>query len=180
MTDNKIFLRLLKQKDVNGMLEWMHDPDINKFFRFDAANMTEDKAKEFVEISIKDANEQKSFNYAIINDNDEYLGTISLKDIDWDAKTAEYAISLRRSAQGKGIATLATEKVLEIAFEQLNLNRVFLNVLSENKKAIHLYEKCGFVYEGEFRKHLYLKGELKDLKWYSVLKEEYVMEIGGV
>jgi len=48
-------------------------------------------------------------------------------------------------------------------------------VLAENKKAIHLYEKCGFVYEGEFRKHLFLKGKFRTLKWYSILREEYIL-----
>lgn len=179
MNDKQINLRPLKRDDVSGMLEWMHDPSVNCFFRFDAKNMTESKALAFVEQSLKEMDEQKSFNFAIVNEKDEYLGTISLKDIDWEAKVAEYAISMRSAVQGKGIATIATQRILEVAFEQLKLNRVFLNVLSENEKAIHLYEKCGFIYEGEFRKHLLLREKLKDLKWYSMLKEEYFWKYGA-
>ena len=44
MNENDIFLRTLQKSDVQGMLEWMHDKDINCFFRFDAENMTEEKA----------------------------------------------------------------------------------------------------------------------------------------
>lgn len=173
MDGSDISLRVLQKADAQGMLEWMHDKDINCFFRFDAENMTEEKAFKFIEDSIKDIEERKSYNFAITDTKNQYLGTISLKDVDWDARIAEYAISLRKSAQGRGIATIATKKLFEIAFEKLRLNRIFLNVLSENKKAIHMYEKCGFVYEGEFRQHIFLKGELKNLKWYSILKEEY-------
>ncbi len=178
MKEGQIDLRPLKQNDIQGMLEWMHDPEVNCFFRFDASNMTEAKAKAFVENSEKELNEKRSFNFAIVDENDEYLGTISLKDIDWGAKVAEYAISLRSVAQGKGTATIATKMILEFAFEQLKLNRVFLNVLSENEKAIHLYEKCGFIYEGEFREHLFLRGELRNLKWYSILRREYFEKRG--
>lgn len=173
MTGGDISLRVLQKTDVQGMLEWMHDKDINRYFRFDAANMTEDKAVKFIENANNDIAEKKSYNFAIADAKNQYLGTISLKEIDWEAKAAEYAISLRKSAQGKGIAAAATRKLFELAFDELKLNRIFLNVLSENKRAIHMYEKCGFKYEGEFRQHIFLKGEIKNLKWYAILKEEY-------
>ena len=59
------------------------------------------------------------------------------------------------------------------AFEKLNLERVYLNVLSKNIKSIIYCEKLGFKYEGEFKNHLYLKGNFENLKWYALLKEQY-------
>lgn len=179
MNETDISLRPLQSTDVEGILEWMHDKEVNIFFRFDAENMTAKKVTKFVEDSIKAMKEQKSYNFAIADAENQYLGTISLKNVDWNARTGEYAISLRKTAQGKGIGTIATKKLFVIAFEELMLNRIFLNVLSENKRAIHMYEKCGFIFEGEFRKHILLKGELKNLKWYSILKEEYKNMRGG-
>jgi len=166
-------LRKLEEKDVNGMLEWMHDPDININFRFDAESMTEEKALNFIAKANKDYDEGTAYNFAIADESDEYLGTISLKDINNTDKTAEYAISLRKKAQGKGVAVKATKKVLEYAFETLNLNKVYLNVLSYNTRAINLYEKCGFIYEGEFREHICIRGRYESLKWYGILKKDY-------
>ncbi len=174
-----MILRLLKEKDAAGMLDWMHDPKVNQFFRFDAKSMTEEKVKDFIKQSLIDAEQKKSFNFAITDDNDEYLGTISLKNIDWAAKTAEYAISMRKTAQGKGLATAATNELLQYAFEELGLNRVFLNVLYDNDKAIHLYEKCGFQYEGMFKNHVNIRGENKSLKWYAVMKEDWMVRMYG-
>lgn len=166
-------LRRLKEKDADGMLEWMQDPEIQKGFCFNAEEKDKAAVLSFIRHANIDLISGKDIHYAISNENDEYLGTISLKDIDMSNRKAEYAISLRRMAQGKGIAAEATQEVLRLAFEKYNLERVYLNVLSENKRAIHLYEKCGFVYEGEFRNHIFLRGEYKALKWYSMLKEEY-------
>jgi len=42
-----------------------------------------------------------------------------------------------------------------------------------------MYERIGFVYEGAFRKHLFLRGEYKTLKWYSILREEYLAKYVG-
>lgn len=47
---------------------------------------------------------------------------------------------------GKGIAQKATMLVLNYGFNPLNLQTIWLEVDSEHKSAVHLYEKCGFTY----------------------------------
>lgn len=171
-------LRPLELKDAEGMLEWMKDPDINRFFRFDADEMTIEDVNSFIKNAAEEFRKGTTRHYAVADAEDVYLGTISLKNIDLQAQNAEYAISLRSCAQGKGVGMEATKQILKIAFEELGLERVYLNVLSENTRAARLYEKAGFVCEGEFRKHLYLKGKLCSLKWYGMLKEEYEGSFG--
>jgi len=168
-------LRKLQKKDAEGMLEWMHDEEIQQNFRTDMLSRDYADALSFIENAVEKPEEGKNIHYAIVDEKDEYLGTISLKNVDLTAGKAEYAICLRRKAQGKGIAREATQELLRKAFEEFGLERVYLNVLADNEKAIHLYEKCGFCYEGEFRRHLFLNGEYRNLKWYGILKEEYEM-----
>lgn len=168
-----IKLRKLKMKDAEGMLEWMHDPLVQKQFKASMADKTRKNVLDFIQNSNTQPINGGTIHYAIADEADTYLGTISLKGISLTDKHAEYAISLRRCAQGHGVGYEATLKLLQIAFEQFNLERVYLNVLSENTSAIHLYEKCGFSLEGEFRNHLFLRGEYRTLKWYGILKEDY-------
>lgn len=166
-------LRALNKKDAEGMLEWMKNPQVCRFFRFNPEDVSIESVLRFIDDADTQLKCKTSINMAIVNDADEYLGTISLKNIDYCALNAEYAISLRVKAQGKGIASWATRRMLSIAFEELMLKKVYLNVLSDNENAIHCYEKIGFVCEGEFRKHIKLRGEMKSLKWYSMLSDEY-------
>ncbi len=166
-------LRKLEEKDADGMLEWMCDPEIQKNFRFIAENKTRQDMLNFIKEAEIRPVEGKSIHYAVVDENDEYLGTVSLKNVNMTAKNAEFAISLRRKAQGRGIGTAASKELLRLAFEQFGMERVYLNVLPENQKAIRLYEKIGFIYEGEFRKHLFFRGEYRSLKWYSMLREEF-------
>ena len=172
MTEMGYRLRWLEQKDCEGMLDWMHDPTINYLYTDKIKNATANSVSEFV----KDAEEQrkqgKTYHYAIVNEADEYLGTISLKNIE-PIKGAEYAISMRSAAQGKGIASWATKEILRIAFHELGLNRVYLNVLSDNEHANRFYVKNGFRYEGESKKSIQIGGEIKSLKWYAMLAEEF-------
>lgn len=169
----QVVLRRLRDEDASGMLEWMHDKDIQIKFQFAAADRTMEDVLKFIHTVSYKLEHGNSLHYAITEDGGEYLGTISLKNLDFKAKNAEYAIVLRKKAQGYGLAECATQEILSKAFEEIALERVYLNVLKENTRAIRLYEKSGFIYEGEFRNHLFLNGEYKTLKWYGMLKEEY-------
>jgi diamine N-acetyltransferase len=160
-----INLRQLQLKDTDGMLEWMYNAELMENFRFDASKMTREKAEEFI---LQSHNDLIDKHYAIVSDEDEYLGTISLKNIDQESKNGEYAIALRKKVIGTGAAREATKLLLEKAFFHLELEKVYLNVLSENKRAIRFYEKYGFVKEGEFKKHVFSNGRLQDLCWYAI------------
>ena len=48
-----------------------------------------------------------------------------------------------------------------------------LYVSTDNVGANKFYRKCQFVEEGVFRKHMSIKGSLSDIRWYSVLKDEF-------
>lgn len=165
-----ISLRKLKIKDLKYMLEWMNDPNIINNFRFDKSKTTEENVKNFIENS---QNDQLNLHYAIVNEFDEYLGTISLKKIDMTDFNAEYAIVLREKAIGKDIAKDATNALLNIAFNEIGLQKVYLNVLSDNIRAIKFYEKMLFKYEGEFKNHIFNNGKFMNIKWYSMLREDW-------
>ncbi len=161
-------LRTLKEKDADFMLEWMHDEEISRNFVFDAKSTTKEKALDFISKSQKD---NKNLHFAIADKNDEYLGTISLKNIDLKNKNAEYAIGMRKKAIGTGAAAFATKQIANYAFEKLNIEKVYLNVLSDNLRAVCFYEKMGFVYEGELIKHVIKDGEHKNLKLFALFND---------
>ncbi len=163
-----MLLRPLVPEDAPYMLEWMKDPQVNRFFRFDKNSVTLESCKKFIQNSFT----EKQRHYAITDDG-EYMGTISLKNISKDNKSAEYAIALRRTSQGKGLGTKASRALLSIAFNELNLNKVYLDVLSDNTIAKGLYEKVGFKKEGTLKQHIFIDNQPRDLDLYGILKEDY-------
>lgn len=177
-----ISLRELRIDDAMLMLEWMHDLEIQQMFKKNMLERTLEDAIEFCKNS-KIPNvirHGQSIHFAIVDDKeDEYLGTISLKNIDLENRNAEYAISTRKKIHGKGIAQKATELILEKAFENYKLHRVYLNVMADNYAAIHLYEKCGFKPEGEFREHIKRGDNFLNWKWYGILDDEYSKKKSG-
>lgn len=163
-------LRKLEQKDISYMIEWMHDPLVYCQYRTNFKDMTEDNARDFIESSLTD----KNINFAFTDSEDNYLGTISLKNISAIDHNAEYAIVTRRIAQGTDAAFNATIEILRYAFQNLSLHKVYLNVLEKNKRANRFYEKLGFIYEGKFAEHLFIRGEYYNINWYGMTKEHFL------
>ena len=78
-------LRKLKDKDAVFMLEWMHDGDVVEFLNGNFTSKTLDDCKNFIELSL---NDDKNSHFAVVSDTDEYMGTVSLKNIDKKLKRA--------------------------------------------------------------------------------------------
>lgn len=138
-------IRLLNPSDADAMFEWMQDPKITQWLSFDVGDKSLDDARHFIAKAM--LTDQKNKHYAIQTDNEkpEYVGTISLKNINHEIQTAEYAIVICSKFQGQGYAKKASEWLLQEAISRFNLKTVYLTVMKDNQSAIHLYEKLGFI-----------------------------------
>ena len=163
-------LRPLEIKDAEGMLEWMHDSNVCEFMQRDFASMTIDNCKGFIESS-RDMSED--MHLAAVNDDDEYMGTVSLKHIDRDAGTAEFAITFRRCAMGTGISAFAMKEIIKKGLCELGLDSVIWCVSRENLRANRFYEKNGYKkMECVPDKYKLLYPEWESMNWFEVKKGE--------
>lgn len=76
---------------------------------------------------------------------DREIGSVYLRDIDREKKTAEYGVFIgEEDALGHGYGVQAAKLMLEYGFENLHLEKIFLRVLEDNAGARKSYEKAGF------------------------------------
>ncbi len=132
-------IRKLKQKDAPFMLEWMHDPFVTRFLRVDFASKTIEDCKMFIELS---QNSHINMHMAVTDDNDIYMGTASLKNI--NNGMAEFAIVIRKEAMGEGYSRYVMEEIIRIGLDKLKLNLIYWFVSPENKRAVKFYDKNGY------------------------------------
>ena len=157
-------LRPLMEKDAPRMVEMMHDALTTQYLQIGGPGYTLDTALGFICVA---ADESQNLHRAVVDQEDVYQGSVSLKHIDCEKKEAEYAISMHPDAQGKGAAKAASAAILELAWS-LGLKRVYLNVLAENERANRFYQKFGFRYTHDSTMNFH--GEDKRLRWYEVTK----------
>lgn len=130
---------------------------------------TEEKNKQYWESCWRDTTRE---DYAILDDSGQHIGNCGLCSIDKKRKKCEIWIYIG-TEQGKGLGSVAVRKLIDRAFDELSLERVYLRVLSTNTLAARFYEKLGFVYEGRWRGDTIRGQERIDSLWYSMLRDEW-------
>lgn len=114
-----------------------------------------------------------SYEFAIFLNSNTYIGNVGLMNISTKHMTAEIGYFIDPAYWGLGFATEACNKVIELAFDQLGLNRIHAKTLVSNTSSIKVLEKIGFSFEGMFKKE-YRKGDdYYDINHYAMLKSEY-------
>lgn len=134
-------LRNLELKDATLMLEWMHDESVVGRLKGNFLEKTLADAESFILASL---NKEENIHLAIVSDEDEYMGTASLKNVDSESKSAEFGIAVRKSAMGRGYSWYGMEEIIRLAFEKYGLESVYWCVSRENERAVRFYDKHNF------------------------------------
>lgn len=87
------------------------------------------------------------------------IGVIQLIDIHRVHRSAELTIRIGDERyQGKGLGTEAIGLATRFAFDDMNLQRLWLRVFHTNGRAIKAYQNAGFEIEGTLRRAAFIKG----------------------
>jgi len=103
---------------------------------------------------------------------DQLLGTVSLRRYVRDRR-AELGYWLVASAWGDRLATEATRALVDFGFRELQLARIYAQVLAGNRASMRVLEKLGMVNEGVKRQHIRKERRLHDVVLYGLLRDEW-------
>ena len=159
-------LRKLQEKDATFMLEWMHDESVVEFMGANFAEKTLRDCKKFIEWA---QNNDEDLHLAIVDDADEYMGTVSLKHINKEEKIAEFAITVRKKTMGKGYSAYGMKEILNMGIKELGLSKIYWCVSANNKRAVRFYDKNSYnrtVDVPDIIKKAYTEEQLSGFIWY--------------
>ena len=108
-----------------------------------------------------------------LKDERKLIGTIDLR-VDMKKGKGEIGYVLNKAYFKQGYATEAAAKILELAFETLELEKVFSSCDTRNIASEAVMKRLGMQKEGLSRHHeIWKNGEWIDMLFYSILKDEY-------
>ena len=137
---NEVTIRPITYDDTENIIKWRNSEYVNSRF-IDRRLFTKESHEAWLKTYVE-AGKAAQF---IILLNGEAVGSVYLRDIDLDTKEAEYGIFIgEEGARGKGVGTKSAKLILKYAFEELNLEKIFLRVFKDNPGAVRSYEKAGF------------------------------------
>lgn len=164
-------LRKLEIKDAPLMLQWMHDKSVVAHLGANFGEKTIEDCKKFIASSWTD---KENVHLAVADDADEYMGTVSLKHIDRLHETAEFAITVRAEAMGKGFSRYAMSEIIKLGLNKLLLRRIYWCVSPDNLRAVRFYDKCGYERTTQIPAHISAPYPPEmNLIWYAACENRY-------
>ncbi|CZF84459.1 MULTISPECIES: GNAT family N-acetyltransferase [Grimontia] len=121
----------------------------------------------FVKSALHDYAEGKSLTCAMVYQ-DEIVGNISFNSINHELKKVEIGYWLSESFQGKGIASRCVQALIDIAFQELEMEKIQIAAATENLPSRKLAERLGFVLEGIITRNENLNGRVVDHAIYGL------------
>jgi RimJ/RimL family protein N-acetyltransferase len=171
MQGKLVRLRGYEKSDADALTRWFTDEEVTRWLG--PPNMPSRAQQEkFIELAQSSPDDAKYF--AIETLDGKLVGDCGLRFIDWKSRKAEFFITIgEKSLWGKGLGSDALRVVIRLAFDKMNLNRVWLTVLVDNPRAVRCYEKCGLVREGLLRQESFVDGKYRDVLTMAILREDY-------
>jgi [ribosomal protein S5]-alanine N-acetyltransferase len=101
--------------------------------------------------------------------NGEAVGGIGIHpQSDIQRKNAELGYWLAEPFWGNGIITQAIGQIVDYAFQNLDIERIFARPFGTNKGSQRVLEKAGFTLEARFEKTLFKNGHYEDELIYAI------------
>lgn len=163
----EIMLRPISTDDTDFVINLSNMPDIKKNFPR-SYDLTKEMHLQFLEDFVVTSDK-----YFIILYNNITVGTISIYDINNTHKHAEFGRFMTHpDYQRKGIGKSVLNKIIEYAFTELDLHRLYCTVLINNDHAHNLYSKIGFKHEGLLNQHFFINDKFVDCYIMGITKGE--------
>jgi [ribosomal protein S5]-alanine N-acetyltransferase len=195
-TTGPVRVRPFYERDMNReYFGWFHDPEVTRYNSHGLFPYTKKKQLEFVRdlenptsrivwaIEIQRDRpllEVKFGERPVVERHEQHetywkvVGNCSLQSINWQYRSAEFAIVIGdREAWGKGVATAALKMVLGHAFYKLGLHRVWTGTAATNVGMMNVALKAGMRHEGVFRDGMFLDGKFTNIMCFAVLEKEF-------
>ena len=134
----------LSPKLVHEYLDMVNDIEVQKFISHKRKTYSLDGELEWIKSKL----EENAIIFSMIEKKtNEFIGNIEIMKI--NDNIGEIGIAITPKKQDKHFGQEAIKRLIEYAFNELNLEGLELNVYDFNPRGIKCYEKVGFVIDGQ-------------------------------
>jgi len=163
----KIVLRALEKNDLRRCWKWINNSEVTRDMGTSFPKSMHEEERWYEEI--QKSERRKVF---AIQVGKKHVGNISLENIDYRSRKATLGIMIgEQNYWNKGYGSDAVKTLLLLAFNELNLHKIYLHVFPSNKRAIKCYRKCRFKEDGRLKDHVFKAGKYHDLLVMGVINK---------
>lgn len=161
----KIMLRAIEPSDIDLIYLWENDCEIwevsNTLVPFSRYTL-EQYILSAASSDIYSAKQLRLMIDLQENDTLKTIGTIDLFDFDPHNSRAGIGILIDEKERGKGYAGQALEKLIDYAFNTLQIHQLYCNINQKNKRSLDLFQNAGFKLVGIKKEWLRIENAFED------------------
>ena len=176
----RLALRPFRRRDAAALYDAVAPslPELRRWLPWAATEYTRAAAQHFVRDSVSAWVEGRAFDFAVRtkDDPDRHLGNVSVWFTSHPNKVGEVGYWVRTDETGRGVCTEAAARVLQVAFEELQMHRVMLRIAVGNTASERVATKLGFVHEGLLRDEVKVGSRWLDHTVWGLLESEWRVE----
>jgi len=174
LESRRLLIRTPEPGDAEALVEAINHPEVARTTLMIPYPYSINDANNFIAKSTDPESWEKNIRlFVFLKDSGRLAGGIGLDDISRKFRSAEIGYWCSPSEWGKGITTEAALRVIQFAFEELDLNRIFGRCFSTNRSSARVQEKAGMKFEGVARAECIKDGEPVDMCHYAILRSEW-------
>lgn len=169
LSGDRLYLRALRMSDADGAYPtWFNDPEVCRYNSHGDILYTREMAQSYIASVIDNPNIAV---FAIcLREDDRHVGNIALQQISTKNRSAELAILIGEpSVYGKGIGYEAGKLLVDYAFKNLELHRLYCGTHADNSAMQNLALKLGMSEEGRRCEALFKNGQFADIVEYGLI-----------
>ena len=171
----RLCLRPFTRGDVEAVFAYRQRDDVARHLFDDP--MSREQCTELVQTRVGQTfmmADEDSIVLAIERRDDQHLvGEISLILRNAASRQGELGYLLHPGAQGRGYATEAAARMLELGFAGAGLHRIYARCSIHNLPSWRLMERLGLRREAHLREHVFIKGDWAEELVYAQLEDEW-------
>lgn len=174
MTASDVPVRLAVPKSHHAKLwlAWRNEPSARRYMPIEP--WSESALKRRLGASVPDLSDpEKQEHRWIVQCGKESVGVVSVLRPSFLQGFAEISYHLAEAHQGRGIATAAVTQLVDLIFDQTELERLMAVISVGNRASRRLVEKLGFQHEGTMRRHFVIGGRRVDQCLYGLLRRDW-------
>lgn len=162
-----MILRRITEDDLPIRVEWMNNPKVFSSMNFEPPISLENTVNWYCRHKSSTTRID-----VVLEDEGNIVAFGGLTNIDYRIRKAEFYVFVNPYLQGKGFGTKATFLICRLAFDILQLHKVYLYTNGTNIGAQKTYSKVGFKLEGVHRQEKIVKDSFEDRLYYGILSSE--------
>ena len=166
----RLILRRIAMSDAKDIFAYSCDEEVARHVLW-TAQRSIGEAKEYCRFMMRKYRNDEPSSWGIIEKKtNKLVGTIGFMDYSEDNASVEVGYSLARWVWNCGYMTEALRRVIDYAFETMDLNRIEAQHEVTNPSSGRVMEKCGMKKEGVLCQRLYNKGKFVDVALYAIVR----------